>query len=88
MQCLQLLVGVGGCLVDVPEAVLRNDVNILSSPRRIHGNISETCSLGDGEESGEIWGAPELITSIPLPEAVDMNGRFQMQGGKNWILPK
>ncbi len=20
-------------------------------------------------------------------EAVDMNGRFQMQGGKNWILP-
>jgi hypothetical protein len=22
------------------------------------------------------------------PEAVDMNGRFQMQGGKNWILPK
>ncbi len=23
-----------------------------------------------------------------LHEAVDMNGRFQMQGGKNWILPK
>jgi hypothetical protein len=23
-----------------------------------------------------------------MPEAVDMNGRFQMQGGKNWILPK
>jgi hypothetical protein len=23
-----------------------------------------------------------------LPEAVDMNGRFQIQGGKNWILPK
>jgi len=22
------------------------------------------------------------------PEAVDMNGRFEMQGGKNWILPK
>jgi hypothetical protein len=22
------------------------------------------------------------------PEAVDMNRRFQMQGGKNWILPK
>jgi hypothetical protein len=22
------------------------------------------------------------------PEAVDMNGRFQMQGGKNWIFPK
>jgi hypothetical protein len=21
-------------------------------------------------------------------EAVDMNGIFQMQGGKNWILPK
>ncbi len=21
------------------------------------------------------------------PEAVDMNGRIQMQGGKNWILP-
>ncbi len=21
-------------------------------------------------------------------EAVDMNGRFQMQGDKNWILPK
>jgi hypothetical protein len=24
----------------------------------------------------------------PYPEAVDMNRRFQMQGGKNWILPK
>ncbi len=23
-----------------------------------------------------------------IPEAVDMNGRFQMQGGKNWFLPK
>ncbi len=23
-----------------------------------------------------------------LTEAVDMNGRFQMQGGKNWIFPK
>jgi hypothetical protein len=23
-----------------------------------------------------------------LPEVVDMNGRFQMQGGKNWFLPK
>jgi hypothetical protein len=22
------------------------------------------------------------------PEAVDMNGRFQMQGGKNWFFPK
>ncbi len=22
------------------------------------------------------------------PEAADMNGRFQMQGGKNWFLPK
>jgi hypothetical protein len=22
------------------------------------------------------------------PEAVDMNGKFQMQGGKNWFLPK
>ncbi len=25
---------------------------------------------------------------IKRPEAVDMNGRFQMQGGKNWFLPK
>ena len=23
-----------------------------------------------------------------ISEAVDMNGRFQMQGGKNWFLPK
>ncbi len=23
-----------------------------------------------------------------IPEAVDMNGRIQMQGAKNWILPK
>jgi hypothetical protein len=27
-------------------------------------------------------------TKLWFPEAVDMNGRFQMQGGKNWILPK
>jgi hypothetical protein len=25
---------------------------------------------------------------IRVTEAVDMNGRFQMQGGKNWFLPK
>jgi hypothetical protein len=25
---------------------------------------------------------------MKIPEAVDMNGRFQMQGGKNWFLPK
>jgi hypothetical protein len=25
---------------------------------------------------------------IPIAEAVDMNGRFQMQGGKNWFWPK
>jgi len=25
---------------------------------------------------------------VDSPEAVDMDGRFQMQGGKNWILPK
>jgi hypothetical protein len=25
---------------------------------------------------------------IECAEAVDMNGRFQMQGGKNWILSK
>jgi hypothetical protein len=29
------------------------------------------------------------VFKIPLStEAVDMNGRFQMQGGKNWFLPK
>ncbi len=27
-------------------------------------------------------------TCAENPEAVDMNGRFQMQGGKNWILPE
>ncbi len=26
--------------------------------------------------------------SSKAAEAVDMNERFQMQGGKNWILPK
>jgi hypothetical protein len=28
------------------------------------------------------------LTLKMLTEAADMNGRFQMQGGKNWILPK
>jgi hypothetical protein len=27
-------------------------------------------------------------TFYPESEAVDMNGRMQMQGRKNWILPK
>jgi hypothetical protein len=31
-------------------------------------------------------GQPDRLLSSP--EAVDMNGRFQMQGGKNWFLPK
>ncbi len=25
---------------------------------------------------------------LGISEAVDMNGRFQMQGGKNWFLPE
>jgi hypothetical protein len=29
-----------------------------------------------------------ISSPIGQTEAVDMNGRFQMQGGKNWILPK
>jgi hypothetical protein len=33
---------------------------------------------------GEVAGSQLMSTA----EAVDMNGRFQMQGGKNWILPK
>jgi hypothetical protein len=37
--------------------------------------------------------APPVSTQIDIhevhtPEAVDMNGKFQMQGRKNWILPK
>jgi hypothetical protein len=28
------------------------------------------------------------LCSVQCTEAVDMNGRFQMQGGKNWFLPK
>jgi hypothetical protein len=30
--------------------------------------------------------SPVLL--LARTEAADMNGRFQMQGGKNWILPK
>jgi hypothetical protein len=29
-----------------------------------------------------------VIRRVFIAEAVDMNGRFQMQGGKNWFLPK
>jgi hypothetical protein len=36
-------------------------------------------------EGATTMAAPSLVLS---PEAADMNGRFQMQGGKNWILPK
>jgi hypothetical protein len=32
--------------------------------------------------------ASSIIPSAISTEAVDMNGRFQMQGGKNWFLPK
>jgi hypothetical protein len=30
----------------------------------------------------------QFIIMPDYPEVVDMNGRFQMQGGKNWFLPK
>ncbi len=33
------------------------------------------------------WDIDKLI-DVNNSEAVDMNGRFQMQGGKNWFLPK
>jgi hypothetical protein len=40
----------------------------------------------------ECWVPPADLADAPLrstsTEAVDMNGRFQMQGGKNWFLPK
>jgi hypothetical protein len=29
-----------------------------------------------------------LKQNHPVLRRYDMNGRFQMQGGKNWILPK
>jgi hypothetical protein len=29
-----------------------------------------------------------ILFEIPKKRGYDMNGRFQMQGGKNWILPK
>jgi hypothetical protein len=29
-----------------------------------------------------------MLQNTRRAEAVDMNGRFQMQGGKNWFLPK
>jgi hypothetical protein len=38
-----------------------------------------------GRKIGESVGS---ISRGPTPEAADMNGIFQMQGGKNWILPK
>jgi hypothetical protein len=37
---------------------------------------------------GFCWKPYSAEVSLTPPEAVDMNGRFQMQGGKNWFLPK
>ncbi len=41
---------------------------------------------------GGVGGGEEQVHNVDYDpvttEAVDMNGRFQMQGGKNWILPK
>ncbi len=34
------------------------------------------------------WLRTQFSTLGSNPEAADMNGRFQMQGGKNWFLPK
>jgi hypothetical protein len=31
---------------------------------------------------------PLLLAFLTAQRRYDMNGRFQMQGGKNWILPK
>jgi hypothetical protein len=36
----------------------------------------------------EISGKMNAARFSISPEAADMNRRFQMQGGKNWILPK
>jgi hypothetical protein len=38
--------------------------------------------------SGEGVGFQNLYFFSIVIIAVDMNGRFQMQGGKNWFLPK
>jgi hypothetical protein len=46
---------------------------------------------GRAKFAGNLRASPfnnDLSNEIPQPEAVDMNGRIQMQGGKNWILPK
>jgi hypothetical protein len=31
---------------------------------------------------------PTLVIDVSVPRRYDMNGIFQMQGGKNWFLPK
>jgi hypothetical protein len=46
-------------------------------------NIEYTCWPGVHKSTG--FPSEDIIF---YPEAVDMNGRFQMQGGKNWFLPK
>jgi hypothetical protein len=48
------------------------------------------------ESKHQLWNDPAdylvtvtltLVANLPL-RRYDMNGKFQMQGGKNWILPK
>ncbi len=55
---------------------------------------TETADNGGGNELYTVKKVSDFpvpsryVTIQTLPEAVDMNGRFQMQGGKNWFLPK
>ncbi len=53
-----------------------NRETTVSEDQLINNLCKHGCREGDSRSKG------------PQSEAVDMNGRFQMQGGKNWILPK
>jgi hypothetical protein len=41
-----------------------------------------------GKQLAKLLEAIQVPRNPQCPEAVDINGRFQMQGGKNWFLPK
>ncbi len=47
--------------------------------------MTQVLGLGDTFDS---VGVEKTQSQCNCSEAADMNGRFQMQGGKNWILPK
>jgi hypothetical protein len=66
---------------------------VLRAVQQATGPLTVPASVCPANQSSRVffswgWGGEHKETYIEQQRRYNMNGKFQMQGGKNWILPK